>query len=105
MIHDVVAELARQARRVMEEASVSKAAEDAPPMQSPFVSVLHKLSAERGRSQARPRSRVESSMRCFSCCEALYGCQKPHRSHVDLNGPKATSGGPTRLSWSVSSAQ
>ena len=51
MIHDVVAELARQARRVTDEASVAKVA-DAAPVPSPFVSVLHKLSVERGRSQA-----------------------------------------------------
>ncbi len=51
VIHDVVAELARQARRVTDEAAILKEAAEAPPEESPFLAVLRKLSTERGHGQ------------------------------------------------------
>ncbi len=57
VIHGVVAELARQARRVTDEAAISKEAAEAaeaaeaPPPDSPFLAVLRKLSTERGHDQ------------------------------------------------------
>ena len=47
----MVAELARQARRVTDEAAMPKEAPEAPAEESPFVAVLRKLSTERGRGQ------------------------------------------------------